>query len=129
MYVYLRAGCTVQLQHLTSTRCILFYRSRCQSYHLGDVIHYRKRLICCVPNSLPCAKRRAHGKQPLCRVPKIKHTANPTHTANYLWLTLFKQLGYAEQFLLGILNSVSCFSAMYCIFSHRATLMIDTTTT
>jgi len=34
-----------------------------------------------VPNSLPCAKRRAHGKQSLCRAPKIKHTANPTHTA------------------------------------------------
>ena len=37
--------------------------------------HYRKRVICRVPNSLPCAKRWAHGKQPLCRVPKIKHTA------------------------------------------------------
>ena len=42
--------------------------------------HYRKRLICRVPNSLPCAKRRAHDTQPLCRVPKIKHTANTTHT-------------------------------------------------
>ena len=29
---------------------------------------------------LSCAKKRAHGKQPLCRVPKIKHTANTTHT-------------------------------------------------
>jgi len=45
--------------------------------------HYRKRLICRVPNSLPCAKRRADGKQPLCRVPKIKHTANTTHTAKF----------------------------------------------
>ena len=43
--------------------------------------HYRKRLICRVPNSLPCAKRREHGKQPICRVPQIKHTAKPTHTA------------------------------------------------
>ena len=43
--------------------------------------HYRKRIICRVPNSLPYAKRRAHGKQLLCRVPKIKHTANTTHTA------------------------------------------------
>ena len=42
--------------------------------------HYRKRLICRVPNSLPCAKRWAHGKHPLCRVPKIKHTANTAHT-------------------------------------------------
>ena len=45
--------------------------------------HYRKRLICRVPNSLPCAKRRADDKQPLCRVPKIKHTANTTHTAKF----------------------------------------------
>ena len=43
--------------------------------------HYRKRLICRVPNSLPCAKKWAHRKQPLCRVPKIKHTANTTHMA------------------------------------------------
>ena len=45
--------------------------------------HYRKRLICRVPNSLPCAKIRAHGKQTLCREPKIKHTANTTHTAKF----------------------------------------------
>ena len=45
--------------------------------------HYRKRLIYRVPNSLTCAKRRAHGKQPLCRVLKIKHTANTTHTSKF----------------------------------------------
>jgi len=36
-----------------------------------------------VPNSLPCAKIRAQGKQTLCREPKIKHTANTTHTAKF----------------------------------------------
>ena len=51
------------------------------AFSLPILPHYRKRLICRVPNSLPCAKIRAHGKQPLCRVPKINHTANHTHTA------------------------------------------------
>ena len=36
-----------------------------------------------MPNSLPCAKIRAHGEQTLCREPKIKHTANTTHTAKF----------------------------------------------
>jgi len=49
----------------------------------GRSTHYRKRVICRVPNSLPCAKIRAHGKQTLCREPKIKHTANTTHTAKF----------------------------------------------
>ena len=39
--------------------------------------------------NMSCAKRQTHDKQTLCRVPKIKHTANPTHTAK---LPLFRVL-------------------------------------
>ena len=42
--------------------------------------HYRKPAGCRVPEALPCATYRAHGKHSLCRVPKRQHTAkDPTH--------------------------------------------------
>ena len=44
-------------------------RRRKKSYH------YWKSLECRVPRSLPCAFYRAHGKEPLCRVPQQKCTA------------------------------------------------------
>ena len=70
--------------------------------------HYRKRLICHVPNSLPCAKRRAHGKQLFCRVPQIKHTANPTHKAK-LHLYRVPALGtHGKNKTHGILPSLPC---------------------
>ena len=37
--------------------------------------HYRKRHVCRVPDCLPCAKRRAHGKHIICRVSQAQHTA------------------------------------------------------
>ena len=42
----------------------------------------RKLNICRVPNYLPWAKTRAHGKGPFSRVPQMKLTANNRHTAN-----------------------------------------------
>ena len=61
-----------------------------------------------MPNSLPCAKRRAHGKQPLCRMPKIKYTANPTHTT-ILLLCRVPALGtHRKNQTHGILPSLPC---------------------
>ena len=70
--------------------------------------HYRKRLICRVPNSLPCAKRRAHSKQPLCRVPKIKHTANPRHTAKLPLCRVPASGTHGKNQTHGILLSLPC---------------------
>ena len=59
---------------------VAIWRAIFPPFLFSYICHNRKWLIYRVPNSLPYAKRRAHGKQPLCRVPKIKHTANTTHT-------------------------------------------------
>ena len=40
--------------------------------------HYRKLVVSRVPESLPCALSRAHGKEHICRVPRKGHTANLT---------------------------------------------------
>ena len=71
-------------------------------------IHYRKRLICRVPNSLPCAKRRTHDTQPLCRVPKIKHTANTTHTAKLPLCRVPATETHGKNQTHGILLSLPC---------------------
>ena len=47
-----------------------------------DNKHYQKTLIRRVPESLPWAFFRAHGKQMICRASARKHTANTKHTAN-----------------------------------------------
>ena len=38
-----------------------------------------------MPESLPCAFYRAHGKEKICRVSTRKHTANNKHTATMLF--------------------------------------------
>ena len=43
---------------------------------LRGKLHYGRRHFCRVREALSCALCRAHGKQTLCRVPKIQHTAN-----------------------------------------------------
>ena len=70
--------------------------------------HYRKRLICRVPNSLPCAKKRAHGKQTLCRVPQIKHTAKPTHTTKLTLCRVPVPRTHGKNQTHGILPSLPC---------------------
>ena len=46
----------------------------------GHGTHYGKLNICRVPNCLPWAKTRAHGKGPFSHVPQMKLTANNRHT-------------------------------------------------
>ena len=53
--------------------------------YINLTAHYRKTLIRCVPESLPCAVYRAHGKERICRMTARKHTANNKHTATMLF--------------------------------------------
>ena len=57
---------------------------------------------------MPCAKRRAHGKQPLCRVSKIKHTANSMHTAKLSFCRVPAQVTHGKNQTHGILPSLPC---------------------
>jgi len=60
------------------------------------VTHYWKTLIRCVPESLPCAFCRAHGKERIYRVSARKHTANKKHTATMLF-TVCQALSHGER--------------------------------
>jgi len=44
--------------------------------HVLGIKHYRKLVVSRVPESLPCALSRAHGKEHICRVPRKGHTTN-----------------------------------------------------
>ena len=60
---FLRVACIADLYHATVHCC-----------------HYRKTCVCRVPQSLPWAKHRAHGKGSVCRVPGEK--AHGKHLAH-----------------------------------------------
>ena len=57
---------------------------RLKKYYCG-VNHYRKLANCRVPEPLPCAETRAHGKPDLCRVPEeTAHGKGSTHGNNFI---------------------------------------------
>ena len=53
-----------------------------ESCRNSSTTHYRKSLVCRVPVFLSCVFCRAHGKEPLCRVPRRKRTVKKNTRQN-----------------------------------------------
>ena len=59
------------------------YCAKCR--HNSHYTHYQKLTNCRVPESLPCAETRAHGKLDLCRLPEeTAHGKGSTHGNNFI---------------------------------------------
>ena len=76
----------VRVIFLTCLQVMVFCdkQYRLKKYYCG-VNHYRKLANCRVPEPLPCAETRAHGKPDLCRVlEETAHDKGSTHGNNFI---------------------------------------------
>ena len=70
--------------------------------------NYRKLVVSRVPESLPCALSRAHGKEHICRVPRKGHTANLTAHGKGLVCRVPRRRHTAKQWTHGSAGCLPC---------------------
>jgi len=71
-------------------------------------MHYLKLVVSRVPESLPCALSRAHGKEHICRVPRKGHTANLTAHGKGLVCRVPRRRHTAKQWTHGSAGCLPC---------------------